>query len=144
MTRNIRRLDGSTNDRYRVLQDPNRLAWAWSRAPFQFVTGLEHSATTEQSNVSARSSAVARFRFGPEYEHSGKQAVCRDPPVFADSSWEAPRAYWLDENTVDQSPAANRQTQTATPSRPANTAYIMLLHCGRALILETVLIKRIV
>lgn len=70
MTRNVRRLDSSANDRYRVLQDPNRLASALSRAPFQFVTGLEHSAATEQNNVSARSSPVARFRFGQEGEHS--------------------------------------------------------------------------
>jgi len=108
------------------------------------VNGFEYSAATEQSNVFARGCAVARFRFGQEGEHSGEQAVYCDPPVFAVSSWETPRAYRLDENTVDQSSAANRQTQTATPSIPANTAYIMLFRCCRALNLETVLIKRIV
>jgi len=71
------------------------------------VTELEHSAATEQSNVSARSSAVARFRFGQEGEHSGKRAVCCDPPLFAGSSWEKPRAYRLDESRGDQFPTGN-------------------------------------
>jgi hypothetical protein len=72
------------------------------------VTGLEYSAATELSNVPARGSAVARLRFGQEGEQSGEEAVCCDPPVFADSSWDTPRAYRLDENRVDQSAAANR------------------------------------
>lgn len=77
-----------------------------------------------KSNVSAMGYAVARYRFGQEGDHSSEQVVCCDPPVFAVSTWETPRAYRFDENIVDQSPAANGQTQRATPSRPANTAYI--------------------
>ena len=100
--------------------------------------GLEYSAATEQSNVSARGSAVARFRFGKEGEESGEQAVRCDPLAFADSSWETPRSYRLDENSVDQSPAGNQQTQTTTPSRPVNTDYFICYYvvadpCGRAI-----------
>lgn len=42
------------------------------------------------------------------------------------------------------SPQETEQTQTATPFRSANTAYITLLRCCRALSLGTVLIKRII
>jgi hypothetical protein len=72
------------------------------------VTGLEYSVATEKSNVSARGSAVPRFKFGQEDEHSGERSVCCDPPMFVYSSWETPRAFQLDEKRVDQSPVANR------------------------------------
>jgi hypothetical protein len=74
------------------------------------MTGLEHSAAMEESNVSASVSAVARLRVGQEGEHSGERAVCCDPPVFAASSWETPHAFRLDDNRVGQSPTVHAGT----------------------------------
>jgi len=97
ITRNIRRLDSSTNDHYRVLQDPNRLAWAWSRVPFQrngvrYPRGFLLSrglGSGKKVNILVNGLCAVIHQYSPI--HFGRSHA----------------QYRLDESRVDQFPAVN-------------------------------------